>query len=394
MTRSTQTPISTIALRRIDLLTGRVFTIGALLTGFETVYHAFNQRAFLDPLWLWPAISVLVGALLYNFVNFWFLKASRIGYLIHGVAYSFVYLTWWQQAGLDFPRDDSITPWLWGAAGTASIAFGMFIPRIWALGFMASVPIGWCFLHASTHGGQEDIASLISDALYVSFFPSTLVALVWMLRQAAIRADFSSDVALAAELEQVTKETQIREQVRIDSILYTSVFDALKAAAKAKSSADYARVVELSKDSLAKIAVAQSPSIEELSTMALFETLERLVSRIDPDCKMSIRGSSLTFIPKDVATALSDAAVQALNNSLQHAGAKANRSIHLKSGKRGVKLVISDDGLGFRPSRVPDQSLGFRFVIIKRVESIGGKVRIDSSPSNGTQIILEWEAEA
>ena len=394
MTRSTQTPISTIALRRIDLLTGRVFTVGALLTGFETVYHAFNQREFLDPLWLWPAISVLVGALIYNFVNFWFLKASRIGYLVHGVAYSFVYLTWWQQSGLDFPRDDSITPWLWGAAGTASIAFGMFIPRIWALGFMASVPIGWCFLHASTHGGQEDVASLISDALYVSFFPGTLVALVWMLRQAAIRADFSSDAALAAELEQVTKETQIREQVRIDSILYTSVFDALKAAAKAKSSADYARVVELSKDSLAKIAVAQSPSIEELSTMALFETLERLVSRVDPDCKMSIRGSSLTFIPKDVATALSDAAVQALNNSLQHAGAKANRSIHLKSGKRGVKLVISDDGLGFRPSRVPDQSLGFRFVIIKRVESIGGKVRIDSSPSNGTQIILEWEAEA
>ena len=394
MTRSTQTPISTIALRRIDLLTGRVFTVGALLTGFETVYHAFNQREFLDPLWLWPAISVLVGALIYNFVNFWFLKASRIGYLVHGVAYSFVYLTWWQQSGLDFPRDDSITPWLWGAAGTASIAFGMFIPRIWALGFMASVPIGWCFLHASTHGGQEDVASLISDALYVSFFPGTLVALVWMLRQAAIRADFSSDAALAAELEQVTKETQIREQVRIDSILYTSVFDALKAAAKAKSSADYARVVELSKDSLAKIAVAQSPSLEELSTMALFETLERLVSRVDPDCKMSIRGSSLTFIPKDVATALSDAAVQALNNSLQHAGAKANRSIHLKSGKRGVKLVISDDGLGFRPSRVPDQSLGFRFVIIKRVESIGGKVRIDSSPSNGTQIILEWEAEA
>lgn len=386
-------PISTIALRRIDRLTGRVFTVGALLTGGETIYHAFNQRQFLDPLWFWPAVIVLVGALLFNFINFWFLKANRIGYLLHGAAYAFVFLTWWGQAGEEFPTEDSITPWLWGAAGTASIAIGMFIPKHWAIGYMVSIPIGWCFLHASTHGGQEDLASLISDALYVSLFPGTLVALVWMLRQAAIRADFSADIALAAELEQVTRETQIREQVRIDSILYTSVFDALKAAAKAKSSADYARVVELSKDSLAKIAVAQSPSIEALSTMALFETLERLVSRIDPDCKMSIRGSSLTFIPKDVATALSDAAVQALNNSLQHAGAKANRSIHLRSSKRGVKLVVSDDGLGFRPSRVPDQSLGFRFVIIKRVESIGGKVRIDSSPSKGTQIVLEWEAE-
>jgi two-component sensor histidine kinase len=391
---TSQTPISTIALRRIDLLTGRVFTLGAALTGGETIFHALEQRELLDPLWFWPAVLVLGGALLYNFINFWFLKANRIGYLIHGAAYAFVFLTWWRQSGSEFPVDDSITPWLWGAAGTASIAVGMFIPKIWAIGYMASVPIGWCVLHASTHGGEEDLSSLISDALYVSFFPSTLVALVWMLRQAAIRADFSSDVALAAELEQVTRETQIREQVRIDSLLYTSVFDALKAAAKAKSSADYAKVVEMSKASLSKIAVAQSSGIEELSTMALFETLERLVSRIDPDCTMSIRGSSLTFIPKDVAAALSDAAVQALNNSIQHAGAKAKRSIHLKSGKRGVKLVISDDGLGFRPSRVPDQSLGFRFVIIKRVEAIGGKVRIDSSPSNGTQIVLEWEPES
>lgn len=394
MTRPTNAPVSTIALRRIDLLTGRVFTIGALLTGGETLFHAFNQRELLDPLWFWPAVAVLAGALIFNFVNFWFLKANRLGYLVHGIAYGFVFLSWWRQAGPDFPTDHTITPWLWGAAGTASIAIGMFIPRIWAFGYMASVPIGWCLLHASTNGGAEDIAALIADALYVSFFPGTLVALVWMLRQAAIRADYSADIAQASELEQVTRETQIREQVRIDSILYTSVFDALKAAAKAKSSADYARVVDVSKESLARIAAAERPELEELSTMALFETLERLVSRIDPDCTMSIRGSSLTFIPKDVATALSDAAVQALNNSIQHAGARAKRSIHLRSGKRGVKLVVSDDGLGFRPSRVPDQSLGFRFVIIKRVESVGGKVRIDSSPSNGTQIILEWEAEA
>jgi two-component sensor histidine kinase len=394
MTRSFNAPVSTIALRRIDLLTGRVFSVGALLTGGETLFHAFNQLEYLDPLWFWPAVVVLAGALVFNFVNFWFLKATRLGYLIHGIAYAFVFLTWWRQAGTGFPTDDSITPWLWSAAGTASLAVGMFIPRIWAVGYMASVTIGWCWLHASTHGGSEDVAALVSDALYMSFFPGTLVALVWMLRQAARRADYSSDIAQASELEQVTRETQIREQVRIDSILYTSVFDALKAAAKAKSSSDYAKVIELSKESLARIAAAERPELEELSTMALFETLERLVSRIDPECSMSIRGSSLTFIPKDVATALSDAALQALNNSIQHAGARAKRSIHLKSGKRGVKLVVSDDGLGFRPSRVPDQSLGFRFVIIKRVESVGGKVRIDSSPSNGTQIVLEWEAEA
>jgi signal transduction histidine kinase len=127
--------------------------------------------------------------------------------------------------------------------------------------------------------------------------------------------------------------------------------------------------------------------------MTLFETLERLVARIDPACVLAIRGSSITFLPAEVASALSDAAIQALNNSLQHAGSKASRSIHMRSTRNGVKLVISDNGIGFRPSKVPAHSLGLRFVIIRQVESVGGRVHIDSHPRQGTKVVLEWETE-
>ena len=391
MTNFADAPRSTIALRRIDLLTGRVFTIGALLTGGETVFHGLEQRASLSPVWFWLATSVLVAAQVYNFVNFWFLKAHRFGYLIHGAAYAFAYSTWWLQVEHGYPFDRTVTPWLWYAAGTASIAVGMFIPRVSAFVYMALVPVGWCVLHASPLGGSEELHSLISDGLYVSLFPGTLAALVWMLRQASIRADRASDASLATQLAQATKEAQLREQTRIDSVLYTSVFDTLKAAARAKGSADYSNVVQLSKESLERIEAAKRSAPEEVSTMSLFEALERIVAKLDPECQLTIKGSSLTFLPKEVANALSDAAVQALNNSLQHAGAKAKREIHLRSTKRGVKLVISDDGIGFRPSKVPDQSLGFRFVIIKRVVSVGGDVKINSAPNAGTQIVLEWE---
>ena len=392
MTDFYSAPRSTIALRRIDRLTGRVFTVGSLLTGAEAFVHALEQREYFSPLWFWLAISALAAAHIYNFINFWFLKANRVGYLVHGVAYAFAFSTWWLQVGPGYPFDDLATPWLWSAAGTASIAVGMFIPRVWAFAYMAAVPISWCLLHASAHGGSEDLESLISDGLYVSLFPGTLAALVWMLREASIRADRAADESLTTQLAQATREAQLREQTRLDSILYTSVFETLKAAARAKNSAEYANVVQLSKESLDRITAAQSTQPEEVSTMSLFEALERIVAKLDPECELTIKGSSLTFLPKEVATALSDAAVQALNNSLQHAGAKAKRKIHLRSTKHGVKLVVSDDGIGFRPSKVPDQSLGFRFVIIKRVKSVGGDVHIDSAPSAGTKIILEWEA--
>jgi signal transduction histidine kinase len=54
-----------------------------------------------------------------------------------------------------------------------------------------------------------------------------------------------------------------------------------------------------------------------------------------------------------------------------------------------VKIVISDDGVGFRVSRIPRSRLGLRLSIIQRVETIGGRVFIDSKPGSGTNIVLE-----
>jgi signal transduction histidine kinase len=42
---------------------------------------------------------------------------------------------------------------------------------------------------------------------------------------------------------------------------------------------------------------------------------------------------------------------------------------------------------------VPKTRLGLRLSIIGRVESVGGKVRIDSGPGRGTAIILDWIAK-
>ena len=386
-------PRSNIALRRIDRLTGRVFTVGTVLTATETVIHALEQSPQLDPLWFWLALGALAAAQLFNFINFWFLGGYRWGYLLHGAAYAFAFFTWPLQVGAANSFETGVNPWLWWASGPVSIAVGMFAPKIWSFAYMAFVPVSWFLLHISLLGGHENLDGVVTDSIYVTLFPGTLVALVWMLRQAAKRADANADESLDSQIAQVTREVQLREQTRLDAILYTSVFETLKSAAKAKNSTEYANVVELSRDSLERIEVAKRPQPEAVSTMSIFQTLEKIVAKLDPNCALSIKGSSLTFLPKEVATALSDAAVQALNNSLQHAGARAERKIHLRSTKHGVKLVISDNGIGFRPSRVPDQSLGFRFVIIKRVESVGGQVHIDSSPAHGTQIVLEWEGK-
>lgn len=386
-----QAPQTTFALRRIDRLTGRVFTAGTLVIGGETLWHGLEQHLELSQLWFWLATSVLAAVQIFNLINFWFLKAERWPYLLHGISFLLIFATWGLQTGGKF--EAGMTPWLWTAVGPACIAVGMYAPKIWAFAYVLSVPVCWVLLRLSAIGGSVALDRAITDGLYSVLFPAVLSTLVWMLRRAATRVDFAADESLSTQISEVARETRVREQTRLDSILYISIFEALKLAARAKNATDYSLAVAASKESLQRIEAAKETEPRAISAMSLFETLERVFASIDPDCGLSIRGSSLTFFPPEVASALSDAAAQALKNSIQHAGASAERQLHMKATRRGVKIVISDSGVGFRVSKVPAQSLGLRFVIIKRVEDVGGKVHIDSQPNRGTQVVLEWEAE-
>jgi len=82
-----------------------------------------------------------------------------------------------------------------------------------------------------------------------------------------------------------------------------------------------------------------------------------------------------------------------LANSIHHAGKEAKIEIFLKGSSNGFKIVVKDNGRGFRPSRVPKNRLGLKLSIIGRVQAVGGKVFVDSKIGIGTNIIIEWAAK-
>jgi signal transduction histidine kinase len=125
-----------------------------------------------------------------------------------------------------------------------------------------------------------------------------------------------------------------------------------------------------------------------------FAALDNIARTQDPHLTVSISEVDGVLLPEPVASALTEATLQAIANSQQHAGDRASRSLVLKGHKAGIKIVIKDDGRGFRMSRVPKNRLGIRVSIIERVELAGGHVFIDSRPGEGTNIILEWGANA
>jgi signal transduction histidine kinase len=95
-------------------------------------------------------------------------------------------------------------------------------------------------------------------------------------------------------------------------------------------------------------------------------------------------------IPVAVAEAMYSAAVQAMVNSLQHAGTAVERWAVIRGDADDLVIEVGDRGAGFDPDAVPTERLGVRVSILERVASVGGAAVVDTAPGEGTVVSLHW----
>jgi signal transduction histidine kinase len=129
---------------------------------------------------------------------------------------------------------------------------------------------------------------------------------------------------------------------------------------------------------------------QTISVNSLFSALSLAIERQYEKVLINSEGESDFWVPSPVAEALTESTLQAVSNAVQHAGTDSQIEVLLRGAARGIKIVVKDNGRGFRVSRVPKNRLGLKLSIIGRLQSIGGRAFIDSKPGVGTNIILEW----
>jgi signal transduction histidine kinase len=98
-------------------------------------------------------------------------------------------------------------------------------------------------------------------------------------------------------------------------------------------------------------------------------------------------------MPVLAAEAVYSAAVQAMVNSLQHAGRERSVSRWLTIRgvvPSGIEIEVGDTGVGFAPSEVPRERLGLRISILERIANAGGNADIDSALNEGTVVTIRW----
>lgn len=383
---------ASLAVSRIDRLTGRVFATFILVSLAESLYAFWTQREHLNFAFSATMLGVYVAAQVCNIVNFYFFSGGVWSFVVHGLSVLLLLYTWPWQVADAAALPENFRPWIWWVTGGGAIAVGLIIPRLFAWIYLVVLPFSWFYIALTPAGGGESLAKAVEDAAFVILFPAAIVAMAHLLRQSANRVDQATELAAKAAANRARTDAVEIERARVDALVHDSVLTTLILAAQANDQADFKAAAQSAEDALEKLKrAADEEPAEQVSVLAFMKALVDSIERLAPEVSITTAGGSAQLMSSDAVSALTDATAQAVTNSLQHAGARAVRQVRIKANEKLVKIVISDDGVGFRASRIPRSRLGLRLSIIQRVETVGGRVFIDSKPGSGTNIVLEWD---
>jgi signal transduction histidine kinase len=217
-----------------------------------------------------------------------------------------------------------------------------------------------------------------------------------MLRQAASTVDAAQSQALAKYANAVRQHATEVERVQVDAIVHDSVLTTLLSAASARTPEAKELAARMASDAIGHLHAAEASSPEDQSLVGLDRLSERITTAAEAfssPFRLDVRDVEVHTLPVNVAEAVYSATVQAMVNSMQHAGgAEVGRSLAIRGGSplATVHIVIADTGRGFDSQEVPAERLGLRVSIRERLSKVGGHARIESEPGEGTTVTILW----
>ncbi len=391
MTKSAKASKNAFALARVERLVGRVFSIALLLSSLELVANAFAFESPSSLNFQIGALVLLLASYIGGLISYWIFEGNKFWFGAQAILTVSGSLLW--ASLLDPVVDGPEKPWIWWAIGNAGIAAALAFRPVVAGLFMTALPILWFFVRTSPQGGGAAWGDALQDSIYTLLFSLSIVGLISLFKDSARTVDLENNRAVLAAAERAATDAVESERARIDALVHDKVLTALLVAANSNSKETQDAAADLSKTAITILESLETESSGEtraITVNSLFRALKEAVARLDNQIEIHVDNSSDQAIDPKVADALTEATIQAVNNSLLHAGTEARRGLKMRIHKDKLKIVIYDTGRGFRVGRVPKNRLGLRLSIIDRVEKVGGRVFIDSRPGDGTNIILEW----
>ena len=228
---------------------------------------------------------------------------------------------------------------------------------------------------------------------------ATCIALsTWVNRAIAHAAERIDEVGRAHEAERLASEleAQQRQDARVlhDTVLATLSLLAhsgvgVGPSALRQQAGDDARLLRQLRlgaplDSGSTAIFSPESDHDVLSTT--FESVRQRFARMGLD--VNWHGAGQLVLPRETLDALLGALGECLENVRRHSGVN-EADVTVTDDDRTVRAMVTDSGTGFEPESVDGARLGYAESVVGRLNTVGGRARIFSSPGSGTTVMLE-----
>jgi signal transduction histidine kinase len=388
--RPTRNPISGPLL---DKIFARALAAIGLVFGLQALPFLFDQQSSMQPAWGWIISIALFGGIVAVGVTSILMRGIETAAAFVAISFLVALITW-PLAVEDAARVLPESPWLYYlitvATSAAAIAFSRWVATAYL--FLAPVIYGLIELTPSGGGLKPFWASL--DTIYAIILGGALLILIVLLREASVGVDTAQSMAVGRYSSAIREHATEVERVQVDAIVHDSVLTTFISAARAYSPEERALATTMARNAMSHLTTAASVTPFDESSTSLSSMRERidvLIANLGADVEVESDGLDSHTVPAAAAEALYSAAVQAIVNSVQHAGSEGvRRWVHLDWTAERVTVEVGDTGKGFNPASVPGERLGVRVSITERLANAGGLASIHTESGAGTRITLVW----
>ncbi|HZK58271.1 MAG TPA: ATP-binding protein, partial [Cryobacterium sp.] len=389
-------PRKPISRASIETIVSRSIAGVAVVFALQTLPLMIDQMEYRR-----PVLGVVGPALLALAVGFLiFATVFKIGIRAAAGFVALIYLValfLWPPLMLDPNAQLPGKPWLWYLLTVATTCAAIAFPVVWAAAYTVVAPVVFGIIRSLPSGGGADALLSSLDAVYAILLGEVVLIIIFMLRQAADAVDAAQTNALQKYAIAVRQHATEVERVEVDSIVHDTVLATLLSAAGARGPKAAELAAAMARNAIARLDDAGSASAGDESAIPfarLSDRIRQAASAIAFPFTIIERDLESLTIPVHASEAIYSATVQAMVNSIQHAGPadeSLTRTLTLCPNLQGgCTIEIADSGVGFDLAAVPNERLGLRVSIQERIVSVGGAVRVRTSPGNGTTIVIDW----
>lgn len=298
------------------------------------------------------------------------------------------------------PRFQEAAPWVGNLSALASTVALLVLRRsaMVVAVFLVTLAVGLIRFN----GSEGDALLAMQNAVQTLSFTGVTALLVAALVRAGRLADDASAAARQQAAVTVTLRAENDVRRRVEALVHDRVLATLLLAGRASTESERRLAAEQARGALEALARAASPfdAVEHLHMRDIAWSMQAIVRDLDPFIEFSyeIEGEEEAFPRYDaeIVETIMAAALEALRNSLAHAGwedRETHRAVHLDLAVDRIRVTVLDDGVGFDTGSVSPRRLGIVASIRSRMHSIGGRGTVASKPGNGTTVVLAWPVQ-